>query len=293
MLSGRQWDVWSPLHGRFVDVLQFMTPESGRRACAGDGLPRLLVPLTLAKATENEPTIIVPAGDADRLDAMLAESWIRSGRRCSTRWRCDARVTTMVGWQLVAGCGYFATRVDFRRAASASSSARRARLEQEGAEPIERVADAVPYDAAGNPLARARAGSGQPQRSGGLRLRRHRRAVRGSRGRAASSTSSVRSRCARSGAQHIPWRDKRWIAVETFLLPSRSTSSSASSVIRIHYVGDDEEGPGYLERMLFGTGYFGSTQNDASSLAGAPRAKRGCRRAMSASSRCGRSRSQA
>jgi hypothetical protein len=68
---------------------------------------------------------------------------------------------------------------------------------------------------------------------------------------------------------HIEWKDKRWIAHEWFLNPDQVEQQFGVQCDPDHYIAGDE-GPGYLERMLFGAGYFGANAaNPSDAMSGA------------------------
>jgi hypothetical protein len=72
-LSGRQWDVYSDVLGRFIDVREYMSDDEKRwRQRPVMDFLGYWYQLTLSKATENPPSITFLPSTADRLDAMLA-----------------------------------------------------------------------------------------------------------------------------------------------------------------------------------------------------------------------------
>lgn len=75
MILGRQWDVWSPVLGQYVDVTRWMT-EDERRWRQRPVFNKLLhwFMLTHARLTENPPIITFQPSTADRVDAMLSEA---------------------------------------------------------------------------------------------------------------------------------------------------------------------------------------------------------------------------
>lgn len=264
MLAGRQWDLWSDMYGRFIDVVQFMEPKE-RRAAMRPVMDYLgyWYALTLSKALENRGVISFQPATADRIDAMLAEVMEPVWKTLWDQMEMDQRRARMVGWCLIAGEGYYHTRVDFM-AGQRRELIRPAvlRLEREGMDPIERVADAVPYDGKGNPLAQLR----EDPETGDFGYD-----VTGDPYEDLEGVPKVDVLCplqvrAQWGS-HIPWRDRRWIAHETFLTPEQVYEITGTECDPDHYVSD-ESGPGQLERMLFGTGYFGASLGELPSLAG-------------------------
>jgi hypothetical protein len=260
MLCGRQWDVWSDYYGRYVDTLQYMTEQERkwRMRPVMDYLGYWFV-LTLSKVIENQPVISFMPSTADRLDATLAEVMDPIWKTLMDQMEMDQRRSTMAGWLLTAGEGYYMTRADFTRG-DRRQLIRPAvlTLNRPGSEPIERSVDAVPFDARGNPLAKLVA---DPDRPGDYGYD-----VTGEPYEDLEGMPAVEVLCplqvrAQWGA-HIPWRDKRWVIVENFQLPEQIYDQTGVHVEPDHYVASDD-GPGYLERMLFGTGYFGGGQSHA------------------------------
>jgi hypothetical protein len=73
MLSGRQWDTWSPVYGRYIDLRQFMTDaERKHRMRPVMDYLGYWYALTLSKMIENAPAISFLPATADRKDALLA-----------------------------------------------------------------------------------------------------------------------------------------------------------------------------------------------------------------------------
>lgn len=269
MLSGRQWDRWSNLYGRFVDVLQFMSDDEKRYRMRPvmDYLGYWFV-LTLSKAIENPTTISFQPATSDRIDAMLAEVMDPIWKTLFHDMQMDARTIRMVGWQLVAGEGYFHTRVDFQAGAKRQLIApAELTLNRPGQSPIKRAVDAVPYDVTGNPLAKLVRDPEAPDDPEAYGYETTGEPYEDLEGMPAIDVLCPLQVRAQWG-QHIPWRDKRWIMTETFLTPDQIEEQMGVRVEADHYMGDDDSGPGYLERMLFGTGYFGAVNDNLAAVIG-------------------------
>ena len=75
MICGRQWDVWSPILGQYVDVTRWMT-EDERRWRQKPVVNRMMYwfMLTHARLTENPPVVTFQPETSDRIDALLAEA---------------------------------------------------------------------------------------------------------------------------------------------------------------------------------------------------------------------------
>lgn len=260
MLSGRQWDVWSDMMGRFVDVLQWFSEDEKRwrQRPVMDYLGYWFM-LTLSKATENPPVISFLPATSDRIDAMLAEVMDPIWKTCFDEMQVESRLIRTAAWQLVAGACYLMTRVEFDDGPQKQLIGPAVlSLDRPDGSTIERPVDSVPYDQQGNPLAKLMEDpenpgeygydvTGEPwqQREGMPRLE-------------VLCPLEVRSQW----GQQIAWEDKQWIIHRWFLTPNEVERRWGVQCEPDCYPSDDEQGPGYLERMLFGTGYFGATRND-------------------------------
>lgn len=255
MLAGQQWDVWSDIMGRYVDVLQFMSEQERKHAMRPcmDYLTYWFA-LTLSKVVENRGVISFTPATSDRRDAMLAEVMDPIWKTLWETMEMDQRRLRMASWGLVAGEGYYHTRVDFQRG-DKRALIRPAvlRLERPGMEAIERLVGAAPFDRDGNVLAKLLE---DPERPGEYGYD-----VTGDPYEDLAGEPKIDVHCPlqvrAQWGQHIPWRDKRWIALETFLSPEQVHEQTGVDCPPDHYTGEDH-GPGALERMLFGSGYFGA-----------------------------------
>ncbi len=259
MLSGRQWDVWSELLGRYVDVLQYMSEDEKRyrQRPVMDFLGYWFM-LTLSKVTENTPVISFLPSTSDRLDAMLAEVMDPIWKTCFDEMEMDSRLMKLAAWLLVAGEAHMMTRAEFGDGPPRELIAP-AMLSMQGADGqmIERSVDAVPYDQAGNPLAKLVADPDNPGEYG--------YDVTGEPWTDREGVPRVDVLCPleirAQWGQNIAWRDKQWITHRWFLTPTEVERRWGVHVEADSYPAEDESGPGYLERMLFGSGYFGAAQN--------------------------------
>lgn len=267
MLSGRHWDVWSELSGRFVDALRWMSPDERRwrQRPVMDYLGYWFL-LTLSKVTENPPVISFMPATADHRDASLAETMEPIWKTLFDDMDADERIITMAGWLLAAGMGYFVTRVDFQGGAPRKliAPALLSLAQPDGQPPIERVAGAVPYDQQGNPLAQL---VPDPERPGEFGYEATGEPYQDQAGMPALDVASPLEIRAQWGSQ-IPWSKKRWIIQRWFLSPDDVERRWQVKVAADHSPDDDEGGPGYLERLLFGTGYFGAARGDVGSGSG-------------------------
>jgi hypothetical protein len=114
MLAGRQWEVFSPTLGRFVDVSIFMNDKE-RAFRQRPVINRLFYwfMLTHARLTENPPVVSFQPSTADRKDAILAEimdvvfktQWLEVGML--------EVLDRLVAWLIPSGAAYLKSRIDF------------------------------------------------------------------------------------------------------------------------------------------------------------------------------------
>lgn len=258
MLSNRQWDTWSPLYGRYIDLRQFMTPAERKHRMRPmmDYLGYWYV-LTLSKLIENAPAIGFLPATAARKDALLASVMEPIWKTLFEQMEGDARTVRAIAWSLVAGESHFMTSVDFQ-AGPPRQLIRPAVLELEGVggEMIRRVANAVPYDRKGNPQAKLTAPDPADGAGGDYGYDVTGEPYEDLEGELKLSVPCPLQIRAQWG-QQIEWKDKRWIGHEWYLTPDQVQEQFGVACEPDHYVAGDE-GAAYLERMLFGAGYFGA-----------------------------------
>lgn len=260
MLSGRQWDVWSPMLGRFVDVLQWMSEDEKRwrQRPVMDYLDYWFQ-ITLSKATENPAVTSFMPATADRLDALLASVCDPVMKTIFDAGEYDVREMKAIAWAIVAGEAYMSTRVDFQAGAPRQVIAPAVlRLERQGQEPIERAVDAVPYGQDGTPLAELVDDPENPGEYGYDVTGEPYQDREGEFEFDAYCPLEVRAQW----GSHIPWKKKAWQIHRWFLTASEIERRWGVTVDADCYPDADDSGPGYLERMLFGTGYFGAAQQN-------------------------------
>jgi hypothetical protein len=262
MLSGRQWDVWSDLMGKFVDPLRYMDDEERRwrQRPVMDYLGYWFM-VTLSKVTENQPMVGFLPSTADDKDAKLAEVMDPIFKTLWDTVEMPERFMEVAAWCLAGGMAYTASRADY------SAGEKRQvvgpavlSLDQPGgAPPITRVADSVPYDEMGEPKAKLipdpenegeygydTTGDPFEDMSGELRCE-------------VLCPLEVRAQWGNT----IPWTEKRWIIQRWFLHPDDVFARWQVQVDPdVYHDDDDESGGAYLERMLFSSGYFGAVRQD-------------------------------
>lgn len=260
MLSGRQWDVWSDVLGRFVDVLQYMSDDEKkwRQRPVVDYLG-YWYQLTLSKASENPPVISFMPATGDRVDSMLAEVMDPVWKTIYDQGDMDARMLRATAWAIVAGEAYLMTRADF-----ADGPAQQVvgpavlSLAREDGTTIERAVDGVPYDEHGEPQAALQEDPENPGEYGYDLVGDPYTSREGTVKYDAPSPLEIRSQW----GSHIPWVDKQWIIHRWFLTPAQVERRWGVECDPDHYPDSSDLAPGYLERLIFGSGYFGAARND-------------------------------
>lgn len=264
MLAGKQWDVFVPHLGQFVDPLKSLTDteKRWRQRPVVNILAKWFL-LTHARLTESTPIIAFQPATADRLDQMLAETM---DVVCKTLWTgcldMDQRVADLAAWLIAAGEVYAETGCDYEQSTSQFQLTGPATLSMETADgqTIERdTSEPVPYGADGTPLAQLSPegddyGYATPEGAEPAQV------TEGDPTLLVYSPLEVRSEW---GANRR-WEDRRWIIVRKYLPPSEVQRRYGITVQADHQGAGDLSGTaGSLTRLLFGAGNFGSVGNQS------------------------------
>lgn len=261
MLSGQQYSIYHPVLQRWLDVTDWMDEDERRwrqRPVFNRLLPWYMV--THARATENPPIVTFVPGP-DRIDAELAEVLDISQK---TLWRelgMTDKHDLLMGWVIVAGRGHLLTRVDPTRGPlkpwigmadvpymiDDGSGELQPQTDPNTGEVItEPGVEGIPHDKNGMPLAHIAPDgiltiTGEPhmEREGTLHVD-------------VLSPLQVRGSW---GPQ--PWHDKREHYIRTFHTPEEVYDMTGMEV-EPDVRGSGVTDVGELERILFGTGFFGS-----------------------------------
>lgn len=254
MLSGRQWDVWSELMGAYVDVTHYMTDEEKRwRQRPAVNLLQYWFMLTHARLTENPPEPIFQPATSDRLDQQLAEALDPIFKTLWSETGMDDTFVRAVAWLISAGEVYVESAIDFSKGDKRSLTAP-AVLSMQGqdGEPIERQTQGpVPYDAQGNPQASLTDdGAGYSVNDGAKPHEDYEGCI----SPRVRSPLEVRS----EWGSDTKWEDRKWIITRSYL-----TSQEIFDKYGVECQADqDADGSaGFLQRLLFSSGYFGAVSN--------------------------------
>lgn len=246
MLCGQQWNVWSRLLGRWVDVTQYLDDEE-RRWRFMPVLNRLIhwFMLLHARLTENPPVLSFQAGP-DQIDAELAEV---ADEVWKFLWYDGAmvdRVDEMYAWLIPAGRAHMKSRIDPDKGEPIVFKGP-AVLQLMGSE-AQRVLPDIPYGPDGNPRAHLTSMAGEPEITG----QPH---VEYEGGIVVDVLSALE--CRGQWGSQIRWEDKSWHIQRSLLTPSECYESLGVEVdptLR----GNEAQEAGTLRRMLRGAGFWDS-----------------------------------
>lgn len=256
MLAGQHWNVWNPVTGKFYDISEWMTDAERRwRQRPVINRVQMWFILTHARLTENPPILTFLPGP-DEIDAELAEV---QDQLFKLMWR-DANmvevVDRMMAWMIPAGRVHLVSRVDLTKGPWSPWVG-----QHNGALPIVDPAtgqavgmmpgpfEQVPFDQQGQPLAVVQQTPDGPMVVPTGKPHATRQGV---------ITCDVRSPLevrAEWGPQ--PWQDKRWHGTVGFFTPEQVYEMWGVDVEPDANV-NTESGMALLDRVLFGTGFYGA-----------------------------------
>lgn len=248
MLAGHQWDVYSTILNKWVDISRFLT-DSERRWRQRPVVNRLLYwyMLTHARMTENPPVVSFQPSTGDRYDAMLAEVMDTVFKTLWKETEMVERVDQLFAWMIPGGAAYLRSRIDPSRGPSRSLMGPAA-IPGYGDQGEMYVPNA-PYGRDGTPLAQA-TGPEQYEMTGDPY----------------AMPEGVLEVCVhgplevRSAWNNLPFHRKHWHLLRQYLTPEQVWDAWGVDV-EPDTTGEEAQGAGELQRMLFGAGYFGSAEN--------------------------------
>lgn len=252
MLAGHQWDVFSTILNKWVDVSRFLT-DSERRWRQRPVVNRLLYwyMLTHARMTENPPVVSFQPATGDRYDAMLAEVLDVVFKSLWRELDMGDRIDQLMAWMIPGGAAYMRTRIDPTRGPKRPLLGPAAIPGLDGMG--EMYVPNAPYGQSGDPLVRATGYNeyetmGDPYQmpEGMLEVCVH-------------GPLEVRA-----SWNNLPFHKKQWHMLRQYLTPEQVYDAWGIEV-EPDTTGSDAEGAGQLQRMLFGAGYFGSSGNQPGS----------------------------
>lgn len=268
MLCGQQWAVWSDLLNKFVDVSTFAGADEERWR-QRPTLNKLLYwyILTHSRLTENPPVISFLPSSGDRFDAMLAEV---ADPIFKTKWQ-DAGmlevIDRLMAWLIPGGRAHLKSRIDPNRGKLVTfrGPGLLSLLDPSGSPvlgpdgmPIQAAVEDAAYDRDGNPVTTLF------QDEHGLGYGEPEGAVAHSEKKGDLVVDVLSTLEVRGTWGNDPWHMKPWHVHRTFMTPEQAYEAfgvDCTPDVR----GGDAQGPGELQRMMLGSGFFGA----ASSVVGA------------------------
>lgn len=261
MLAGQQWDVWSEALERFIDVnMLFSTEERLWKQRPVMDMVKPWFMLTHARLTENPPILGFQPSTADRGDAQLAETFDTVFKTLWNDMHMPEVVDEMIRWVVAAGTGYiksYPTYDDDKNAQPRVGPATAQVPDPQTGEPQPMDLDQpVPYSAQGDPQFEIQphpetgepvaVPTAEPEMEPGSDL----------------EACSLNPLQVRGEWNHKPWHEKAWHMHKDYFTPQVIFERWNVEVIPDITVSGSEQGPGYLERLLFNEGYYGAVQGN-------------------------------
>lgn len=255
MLCGQHWMIWNELLGRYVDLSRYWTDEE-RRWRQTPVLNRLMLWFMLlhARMTENPPIITFQPSSTDRVDAELAETMDTVWK---TLWRTaamDESIDDLVAWLIPGGTAYLKSRIDpdagelvpytgpgVMRILGPDGQP----IRGEDDLPLEQYLDKAPYNKQGEPL------HATMDTMGNLIMPTPHMEYEGSLVVDALSALEVRSEWGPKKHRH-----KRWHHHRTYVTPEEVFNNFGVEV-EPEVFGDEANAIAELQRLQFGSGYYG------------------------------------
>lgn len=262
LLAGRQWDTWSDTLGRFVDISALMTAED--QAWRQRPVVNYLVywyMLTHARLTENPPILTFQPATADRADAQLAQTLDTIFKTCWADAHASEAMDRLMSWVVACGSGYLKSYPDDTKGQESPRVGPATVMlpHPETGEPMPIDLDEqVPYDKDGTPQFEVQhdpstndfhavpTADVEYEKDGQICL-------------AVLNPIQVRGEW-----NNKPWHDKTWHIHRDYYTVAEVEGHWNVPVTPDTTTGTPEStsgsGPGYLERLLFGAGYYGTAE---------------------------------
>jgi hypothetical protein len=259
MLSGQQHALYHPVFGKWIDVTEWMSDEERRwrqRPVFNRLLPWFII--THARSTENQPIVTFVPGP-DRADSELAELLDIASKTVWFEAGMEDVHDRLMGWVIVAGRGHLLSRINPNKGQMRKwvgedmvpvvDTYDRPVDDGEGGQ-AQQMAKGVPFDKDGNPLARWRQtgpGAGELVPHGEA----HQTPIGG------IEVDVLSPMQVRGSWGPTPWHQKRRHWIRSYHSPEEVYDLWGVDVapdVRGGMVSD----VGELERLLYGSGFYGS-----------------------------------
>jgi hypothetical protein len=266
MLAGQQWDVWSEALGKFLDINSLFSQEEAlwKQRPVVNYLTYWYM-LTHARLTENPPILTFQPATADRVDAQLAETYDTVFKTLWNQTHMPEVVDTMMGWVVAAGTGYIKSYPidDPREEAQPRVGPATAQMPDEMGEPVEHELDEpVPYDDMGSPQFEL-----QPHPETGDMVAMPTADPTMLRPQTLG-TCALNPLQVRGEWNQKPWHEKTWHTHKDYFPPAVVEERWGIALEPDVSVNGSDAGPGYLERLLFNAGHYGSVYGGGVGMVG-------------------------
>lgn len=265
MLAGQQWDVWSEALERFVDVnTLFSTEERLWRQRPVMDMVKPWFMLTHARLTENPPILAFQPATADRGDAQLAETFDTVFKTLWNDVHMPEVTDEMIRWLVAAGTGFIKSYPTYKDTENAQPRVGPAEAqvpdpETGDSQPME-LDQPVPYSPQGEPQFELQQ---HPETGEMMAVPTAEPEMEPGGGLEACSLNPLQ---VRGEWNHKPWHEKAWHMHKDYFTPQVIFERWGVEVIPDVTVSGSEQGPGYLERLLFNEGYYGAVQGNRGAI---------------------------
>lgn len=262
LLAGRQWDTWSDTLGRFVDVTSFMseTDKAWRQRPVVNYLVYWYL-LTHARLTENPPILTFQPATADRADAQLAQTLDTIYKTVWADAHMSEAMDLLMGWVVAAGTGYLKSYPDASKGQESPrvGPATLTLEHPETGEPMDVDLDEdVPYSAEGEPQFEVQhdpaTGDFHAVPTADVEYEKDGQVC----------VAVLNPIQVRGEWNNKPWHDKAWHIHRDYYTVAEVEGHWHVNVTPDTTTGTPDSasgsGPGYLERLLFGGGYYGTAE---------------------------------
>jgi len=263
MLAGQQWDVWSDSLEKFIDINSLFSDEE--RLWKQRPVINLLTywyMLTHARLTENPPILTFQPATADRIDAMLAETYDTVFKTLWNDTHAPEVVDRMMAWLVATGTSYIKSypSYDDEAAAQPRIGPASAQLPDEFGEPQDmELAEPVPYSAQGEPQFEIQphpetgepvaVPTAEPEMENGADI----------------AVCELNPLQVRGEWNQKPWHEKAWHMHKDYFSPAIIQQRWGVEVEPDTTI-NGAHGPGYLERLMFSEGHYGAIDGKKSTL---------------------------